>query len=128
MKKLLIVLIVVLLASCDLLLEENFEDNPIYFDVLGYNDYYNGDCIALKMDIHNNTGHTVTHIRPEVELTYTSGSTQTFYPDIYTSLASGDVAYSQWVGIACGSVWYSDHEFGKILYWDNEGNMYSFDY
>lgn len=127
MKKILITIIVVLLASCEQPINSK-KDYPIYFDVLGYSDYYNGNCIALKMDIYNNTNYTVKHIRPQIKLVYTDYSSQVFYPDIYISLEPGQVEYSLWVEIACGMVFYKRHYFGEIKYWDSEGNMYAFDY
>jgi hypothetical protein len=134
MKRILILsgILLILLLSCDLLLEEpDSSDGGRSIDVdnleatyLGFYDYYNGNCIAVKYDFTNKTDKTIDKMRWSVDLTYDSGSSQTFYPDINQTIDPHETIYSMWVPLACGMVWYSSHQITEIHVWYTDGSEY----
>lgn len=122
--------ILLLLFSCDLLLEESETSESgrtVSTDIfeatyLGFSDYYNGSCIAVKYDFDNKTDKTIDKMRWTVDLTYDSGSSQTFYPDIYQTVNPQTTIYSMWVPLACGMVWYSTHGIKEVHIWYTDGS------
>ena len=135
-KKYLILLVLLLfLISCDLLndSERDYSGRDVETDIfkmeyLGYTDYYNGDCIALKYDFTNKTDKIINHIRWTVNLTYEGGSSQTMYPDIYQTIGPNTTSYSMWVPVACGMVWYSSHAIEEVHIWYSDGTDYIWQY
>lgn len=105
------------------------EPPVLEFEYLAYSDYYSGNCVALKFDITNRAEFTVSRFRPEIDVTYDSGSVQTVYPDVFESIGAQSTARSVWVPVGCGMVWYGgSYDIGEVLYWDTDGNEHSFNY
>jgi hypothetical protein len=127
MKKLIMGIVLFgLLAGCEL-----FNPPPplLGMNYIGYTDYYNGAGIALKYDITNNANKTISHFRPEIEMTWKYGmGTQTYKPDVSLTIPPGVTIYSHWIPVAYGMVFYSSHSTKEALVWFDDGSQITVDH
>lgn len=128
MKRILgITLTVLALSGCEFW-PEPLPAPPLDIEYLEYTDYYDGDAIALKLDLTNYADKRIDRFRVETKLYYTDGGSQTFYPDTTLSILPGDTVRSHWLPVARGMIWYEDHDFGEIIVWYSDGTEESWDH